>query len=259
MEDAARRRQDDIINVNEAGNVVTEFSSAFRLLRQNAFLENLGQAFRPISSSRVYLPNRLSMPPLIALDDCIMAIVWEIIEDPSNLPALSTFDHSVERPLENLVILLRSAAVYQAKLEPDPHQLIAQSLICLHEALEIKRAKYLGAVDDLPHRTCDLFQEFIPNAIEMNNIPCSGARQELVNLMLNMGLPSPYAFIYHFNNGIFRGRAFAYFVNNSETRQVIDAMHNLKLGGKSLRVEYKRYVPQPGEKRLLHSTATRGM
>ncbi|KAJ8063455.1 hypothetical protein OCU04_007331 [Sclerotinia nivalis] len=63
-----------------------------------------------------------------------------------------------------------------------------------------------------------------------------------------MELPSPYAFNYHFDNGIFQGRVFAYFVKNSDTRQVIDAMHNLNLDGKSLRVEYKKYVPRPGEK-----------
>ncbi|KAF5876816.1 putative r3h domain protein [Botrytis fragariae] len=64
-----------------------------------------------------------------------MAIVREIVEDSPYLQSLPTFCKSSERPLDDL----------------DPHGLIAQSLICLREALELKRVKTLGALHEFSH------------------------------------------------------------------------------------------------------------
>ena len=49
--------------------------------------------------------------------------------------------------------------------------------------------------------------EIIPTAIVIKNIPFAVKKEQLVQLMTDMGLPLPYAFNYHFDNGIFRGLA----------------------------------------------------
>ncbi|KAF7930019.1 uncharacterized protein EAE97_009616 [Botrytis byssoidea] len=146
MEEAARRRKKDIVSLTEGEDIITE-------------LKNFGRPFRPLSLAGTYFPNQAPMPSLIAFDQCSMAIVWEIVEDSSHFLSLPTICSSSERPLDDLVILLRSASIYQAKLEPDPHQLIAQSLICLREALELKRVKTLGALHEFSHRECRIFED----------------------------------------------------------------------------------------------------
>lgn len=58
-----------------------------------------------------------------------------------------------------------------------------------------------------------------------------------------MDLPQPHAFNYHFDNGIFRGLAFANYRNREETDLVIETLNGLDLGGRKLRVEYKKMLP----------------
>ena len=79
-------------------------------------------------------------------------------------------------------------------------------------------------------------EELIPTAIVIKNIPFAIKREQLVEIMTNMGLPLPYAFNYHFDNGVFRGLAFANFTNPEETAAVIDAMNHFELNGRKLRV-----------------------
>ena len=57
----------------------------------------------------------------------------------------------------------------------------------------------------------------------------------------------PYAFNYHFDQGIFRGLAFANFHTPSEASEVVTALNGLDVSGRKLRVEYKK-VLQAGEK-----------
>ena len=65
-----------------------------------------------------------------------------------------------------------------------------------------------------------------------------------------MNLPLPYAFNYHFDNGVFRGLAFANFTSPSETDQVINALNHMELSGRKLRVEYKKMLPLQERERI---------
>jgi len=100
------------------------------------------------------------------------------------------------------------------------------------------------------HLPSDLDEELIPTAIVIKNIPFAVKKEQLVQLMTEMGLPLPYAFNYHFDNGIFRGLAFANFTTAEETAVVIDAMNHYELCGRKLRVEYKKMLPLMERERI---------
>ncbi|KAK3710610.1 Peptidyl-prolyl cis-trans isomerase pin4 [Vermiconidia calcicola] len=93
-------------------------------------------------------------------------------------------------------------------------------------------------------------EDLIPTAIVIKNIPFAIKKEQLVNIMTDMGLPLPYAFNYHFDNGVFRGLAFANFTNPEETAAVIDAMNHFELNGRKLRVEYKKMLPAAERERI---------
>ncbi|KUJ06297.1 uncharacterized protein LY89DRAFT_412547 [Mollisia scopiformis] len=92
--------------------------------------------------------------------------------------------------------------------------------------------------------------DLIPTALVMKNIPFAVQKAELVNIMSDLQLPVPYAFNYHFDNGVFRGLAFANFTTPEETKLVIDAMNHMELQGRKLRVEYKRMLPAKERERI---------
>lgn len=92
--------------------------------------------------------------------------------------------------------------------------------------------------------------ELIPTAIVIKNIPFAVKKEQLTQVMTEMGLPLPYAFNYHFDNGVFRGLAFANFTTPDETAQVIQGMNHLDLHGRKLRVEYKKMLPQAERDRI---------
>lgn len=96
----------------------------------------------------------------------------------------------------------------------------------------------------------DMDEELIPTAIVIKNIPFAVKKEQLVQLMTDMGLPLPYAFNYHFDNGIFRGLAFANFTTAEETAVVIDALNHYELCGRKLRVEYKKMLPLAERERI---------
>lgn len=96
----------------------------------------------------------------------------------------------------------------------------------------------------------DMDEELIPTAIVIKNIPFAVKKEQLVQLMTDMGLPLPYAFNYHFDNGIFRGLAFANFTTAEETAVVIDALNHYELCGRKLRVEYKKMLPLMERERI---------
>lgn len=93
-------------------------------------------------------------------------------------------------------------------------------------------------------------EELIPTAIVIKNIPFAVKKEQLVALMTDMNLPLPYAFNYHFDNGVFRGLAFANFTTAEETSQVIEAMNHMDLQGRKLRVEYKKMLPAAERDRI---------
>ncbi|KAI9894844.1 MAG: hypothetical protein M1814_000064 [Vezdaea aestivalis] len=92
--------------------------------------------------------------------------------------------------------------------------------------------------------------ELIPTAIVIKNIPFAVKKEQLVQLMTDLGLPLPYAFNYHFDNGVFRGLAFANFTTAEETRAVIDVLNHFDLQGRKLRVEYKKMLPLAERERI---------
>lgn len=71
-----------------------------------------------------------------------------------------------------------------------------------------------------------------------------------MQLMVDMNLPLPYAFNYHFDNGVFRGLAFANFTSPAETDAVIGALNHMELSGRKLRVEYKKMLPLAERERI---------
>lgn len=96
----------------------------------------------------------------------------------------------------------------------------------------------------------DTDEELIPTAIVIKNIPFAVKKEQLVQLMTDLRLPLPYAFNYHFDNGVFRGLAFANFTTAEETAQVIDTMNHFELHGRKLRVEYKKMLPLAERERI---------
>lgn len=92
--------------------------------------------------------------------------------------------------------------------------------------------------------------ELIPTAIVIKNIPFAVKKEQLVQLMTEMNLPLPYAFNYHFDNGVFRGLAFANFTSAEETATVIELLNHFELQGRKLRVEYKKMLPLQERERI---------
>jgi RNA recognition motif-containing protein len=92
--------------------------------------------------------------------------------------------------------------------------------------------------------------ELIPTAIVIKNIPFAVKKEQLVQIMTEMNLPLPYAFNYHFDNGVFRGLAFANFTSAEETATVIDMLNHFELQGRKLRVEYKKMLPLQERERI---------
>lgn len=58
-----------------------------------------------------------------------------------------------------------------------------------------------------------------------------------------MEVPAAYAFNYHFDNGVFRGLAFANYRTPDEAEIVVNTINGLEIGGRKLRVEYKKVLP----------------
>lgn len=59
-----------------------------------------------------------------------------------------------------------------------------------------------------------------------------------------MDIPTAYAFNYHFDNGVFRGLAFANYKTPEDTEIVVNAVNGLEVGGRKLKVEYKKMLPE---------------
>jgi RNA recognition motif-containing protein len=93
-------------------------------------------------------------------------------------------------------------------------------------------------------------EELIPTAIVIKNIPFAVKKEQLVQLMTEINLPLPYAFNYHFDNGVFRGLAFANFTTAEETAAVIEILNGFELQGRKLRVEYKKMLPIQERERI---------
>lgn len=93
-------------------------------------------------------------------------------------------------------------------------------------------------------------EDVIPTAIVIKNIPFAIKKEQLLDVIGKMDLPLPYAFNYHFDNGVFRGLAFANFTNTEETTKVLTSLNSKEIGGRKLRVEYKKMLPQAERERI---------
>lgn len=93
-------------------------------------------------------------------------------------------------------------------------------------------------------------EEVIPTAIVIKNIPFAIKKEQLLEVIAKMDLPLPYAFNYHFDNGVFRGLAFANFTTTDETTRVVQSLNGKEIGGRKLRVEYKKMLPQAERERI---------
>lgn len=96
----------------------------------------------------------------------------------------------------------------------------------------------------------DQSDELIPTALVIKNIPFAVKKEMILQMMTDMNLPLPYAFNYHFDQGVFRGLAFANFSSPDETKIVIEQMNHLELAGRKLRVEYKKMLPIEERERI---------
>lgn len=92
--------------------------------------------------------------------------------------------------------------------------------------------------------------DVIPTAIVIKNIPFAIKKEQLLDVMTKLNLPLPYAFNYHFDNGVFRGLAFANFTSTSETSVVVNSLNGREIGGRRLRVEYKKMLPVAERERI---------
>ncbi|KAI9354967.1 hypothetical protein BD770DRAFT_129147 [Pilaira anomala] len=85
--------------------------------------------------------------------------------------------------------------------------------------------------------------QVIPTAIVIKNIPFSVKKDALLSKLTAMEVPAAYAFNYHFDNGVFRGLAFANYRTPDEAEIVVNTINGLEIGGRKLRVEYKKVLP----------------
>ncbi|EEB09202.1 RNA-binding protein Cip1 [Schizosaccharomyces japonicus yFS275] len=93
-------------------------------------------------------------------------------------------------------------------------------------------------------------EDTIPTAIVIKNIPFSLEKDSLIECFKKLGIPKPYAFNYHYDNGVFRGLAFANFYMPEEARAVVQALNGYEINGRRLRVEWKRQLPAAEREKL---------
>jgi len=113
-----------------------------------------------------------------------------------------------------------------------------------------ERHGYPNGIYDPRHDPKTLGSDLIPTAIVIKNIPFNVRKEMLTGIMSDMGLPQPYAFNYHFDNGIFRGLAFANFQSPMDTQTVIEQLNGYEVQGRKLRVEYKKMLPEHERERI---------
>ena len=122
-------------------------------------LQNRWLLLSHVQSSKISSFDHPFPAKLLPLDQCILDIFWEAFDCP--------LSHNIIGSAGDL-IMLRAAAIYQAKSETvsyllyfqlrlteEQDQLIAQSLICLRNCLEALRVKNSGYLEERLHRACE--------------------------------------------------------------------------------------------------------
>ena len=118
LSNAIKRRENDIrYETTSPGDEKTRLGRVLQTLRTNALIGDLGLSHN-IGS------QHYSLPTLVPLDQCILAIIWEFLENPSHLSEFPSSERRLTGLLQNVVVLLRSAALHQARLEFVRHHLL---------------------------------------------------------------------------------------------------------------------------------------
>ncbi|CAD6444479.1 d421b121-ec5e-43db-98e0-5841cd8ee22f [Sclerotinia trifoliorum] len=123
------------------------------------FLQNLETGESPLCAvlkktrmSLVEKSNETVSAVLKPLDYCIMTILWGLLECEKAQRAIHLWMALHSGTLEDFIILLNAAAVYQASI--GSNQLIAYSLTCLRTCVEALHVKALGGFEG-SHEACD--------------------------------------------------------------------------------------------------------
>lgn len=175
--------------------------------------------------------RRTPLPPLRSIADVQAQQYWMQPPDASGQPALG----------------IQSQQQAQPVYPPQPMSNIPYGhMVNNIDQLRSQQAMY----QDVGRSQQDKKDDLIPTAIVIKNIPFNVRKEVLQAIMIEMNLPQPYAFNYHFDNGVFRGLAFANFSSAEETRQVIERMNQLDVHGRKLRVEYKKMLPEHERERI---------
>ena len=95
--------------------------------------------------------------------------------------------------------------------------------------------------------------------ISVENIPFAVTKDKLMKLLDGMELPIPQTLDYHFDDGVFRGKAFASFTSHWQANAVIATLDRLNLRDRKLRVKLLEFSPsqdpKPHVHRLIHPDA----
>ncbi|KAI8355924.1 hypothetical protein B0O80DRAFT_35261 [Mortierella sp. GBAus27b] len=131
------------------------------------------------------------------------------------------------------------AAPLLGQFQPQPYQQPPQQYLPPQQPLLPQQAQQPQQF----HQQQGEEPDTIPTAVVIKNIPFAVKREALLAILDNMDIPKPYAFNYHFDNGIFRGLAFANYRTAEEADLVFNTVNGLDVQGRKLRVEYKKVMP----------------
>ncbi|KAF9555275.1 hypothetical protein EC968_009019, partial [Mortierella alpina] len=133
---------------------------------------------------------------------------------------------------------------FQPQPYPQPPMQFQQQVPPQHLAMQMQLQQPLPQLQQLQQQQQgEEHVDTIPTAIVIKNIPFSVKRDSLLAILDNLDIPKPYAFNYHFDNGIFRGLAFANYRTAEEADLVFQSVNGFEVSGRKLRVEYKKVMP----------------
>ncbi|KAG0369020.1 hypothetical protein BGZ54_000591 [Gamsiella multidivaricata] len=138
----------------------------------------------------------------------------------------------------------QASPIQSPMLQQDPRQQ-QQGIYGYQQAPMIQQSTYTHQMQQQQQQqqATEEPADTIPTAIVIKNIPFSVKRDALLAILDNLDIPKPYAFNYHFDNGVFRGLAFANYRTAEETEIVVNAVNGLDVSGRKLRVEFKKVMP----------------
>ncbi|KAF7898423.1 hypothetical protein EAF00_004869 [Botryotinia globosa] len=135
-----------------------EIMNASHPTKIGQFLQNLASS-RPLAvdlqRNRSSLLERFkdtASAVLEPLDDCILTILWGFLNCESAEKAVHPWITSHNGTIEDFLLLLHSAAIFQASFESN--QLIAYSLTCLRTCFEVLHINTLGGFEH-SHEVCE--------------------------------------------------------------------------------------------------------